>query len=450
MRISCAPVALLALVVTVPAGALPVAPAPRPAPRFPIGHAREGLPVSEAPVPVYARSPEHRLNELHALLFTQEQVPEEVAAVLPGERADRRDADFFVKGWQFGKRKGGIDDRAAFGGDVRVSALTSVGTDRRTRLVELLSTLAIADQVAAIPELKAPLARVLLQWDVLSVWWRLETNRKWGVSDDDLLAALAKTVRALALPRSTLDTLPAGTAELTKQFAAHDRPKGGAVPYLPALPLDGKPSGGWVEVDRKAGKLFRGDSALRASRIFLNAGDRASSVALVGAATEKAGKLEVPQGAEVAVVMSLVAFDADLNPVAVPVIDEVRVRRLSGPFKLAGDNPTSSRDGVDHWMYFRSRAGSVLGGDTFRFVPDTAQGLFLEYGSAKHTTFAAQCALCHRADINTPTMPRGVSVLNPINRPRIADDTTNRYRTAEDEMKPVADRLRTRLGNERK
>ncbi|HEY1192215.1 MAG TPA: hypothetical protein VGE74_31615 [Gemmata sp.] len=437
---------VLAVLTGAPVGALPVAPAPHPAPRFPVGHAREGLPVSDAPVPVYARAAGHWLNELHALLFTQEQVPEQVAAALPGERGDRTAADFFVKGWQFGKRNGAAADRAPFGGDVRVSALTSVGAERRKRLLALLGKLATAERVAAVPELKPPLVRVLLQWDVLSVWWRLETSRKWGLNDDELVGALARAVCPLALPRNELRALPAGTAGLWDQFAAHDTPNGAAVPYLPALPLDGKPLRGWVEVDRRAGKLFRGDQALRASRIFLNAGDRASSAQLVATAAQKAGKVEVPQGTEVALVMSLVAFDTDLAPVATPVVDEVRVRRLGGPFKLAGDNPTSSRDGVDHWVYFRSRSGSVLGGEPFRFVPDTAQGLFLEYGSAKHTTFAAQCALCHRADINTPSLPRGVSVLNPINRPRLADALTDRSRAAEDEMKPVTERLRARLG----
>ncbi|MDY3554360.1 hypothetical protein R5W24_003480 [Gemmata sp. JC717] len=439
-------VGVLALLMSVPVAALPTAPAPRPSPRFPVGHALEGLPTSETPGAVYSRDPAHPLNELHTLLFTQDQVPEEIAAVLPAERADRRDVDFFVKGWQFGKRKGTTADRVVFGGDVRVSALTSVGADRRKRLLELLSTVSTAEQVAAMPELKAPVTRILFQWDVVSVWWRLETSRKWGRGDDtELLTALAKTVRALALPRNELTALPAGTAELTKQFAHHNKPKDGATPYLPPLPFDGPPTSAWVEVDRKAGKLFRGDQALRASRIFLNAGDRASSAGLVTTAAQQAGRVEVPDGTEVALVLSLVAFDTDLKPVATPVIDEVRVRRLSGPFKLTADNPTSSKDGMDHWVYFRSRAGSALGGEAFRFVPDTTQGLFLEYGSAKHTTFAAQCALCHRTDTNTPSLPRGVSVLNPINRPRVADAATNRFRVAEDEMRPVADRLRDRL-----
>ncbi len=432
----------LAAVAAAPAGE-------RPAARLPVGHAREGLPAAESPAPVYARDPAHWLNELHALLFTQGQVPEEVAAVLPGGHPGTADADFFVKGWQFAKRKGGPADRAVFGGDVRVSALTSVGADRRERLLALLDRLSTADRVAAVPELRSPLARLLLQWDVLSVWWRLEADRKWGLDDADLLAAMAKAVRTLAQQRATLEGLPSGIPDLTAEFAAHGRPTGPARPYLPELPLDGQPKGGWVEVDRKAGKLFRGDTALRASRVFLNAGDRERSADLVRAAGQaagkKAGRPDVPAGTEVALVMSLVGFAPDLTPVATPVVDEVRVRRLTGPFQLAADNPTSSHDGADHWIYFRSRAGSLLGGRPFRFVPDTTQGLFLEYGSAKHTTFAGQCALCHRADINTSTVSRGVSTLNPYAQPRVTDNPAARHRTAEGEMRPVADRLRSRL-----
>ena len=433
-----------AVLLAVAAGGAADGPAAPPAVRFPVGHAREGLPTTADPVAVYAADPAHPLNELHALLFTRTQVPEEVGAALPAERPGPA-AAFFVKGWQFGKRKGTDADRGVFGGDVRVTAVTAVEPARRERLLVRLGGLATAEQVAAVPELRNPVARLLLQWDVLSLWWRLEADRKWATDDAPLLTALARTVRALAQPKATLEGLPAGTAELARQFAGRDRPAGPAVPYLPALPLAGGPAGGWVEVDRKASKLFRGDVALRASRIFLDAGGRERSARLGAAAGEKGGRPDVPAGTEVALVMSLVGFDPDLTPVPTPVVDEVRVRRLSGPFALAADNPTSSKDGVDQWVYLRSRAGSVAGGEAFRFLPDTTQGLFVEYGSAKHTTFAAQCALCHRADINTPTQPRGVSVLNPSSRPRLADDPAGRGRAAVEEMRPVADRLRDRL-----
>ncbi|MBN9524481.1 hypothetical protein J0H58_39205 [bacterium] len=414
---------------------------PPAAPRFGPGHRLEGLPVSDAPAPVYAADPGHWLNELSALLFTWTQVPEEVGGALPGEHPA---VDFYVKGWQFKKRKGGAADRATFGGDVRVSAVVSVDAARRAKLLPALDRLSTPEKVAAVPELRAPLARLLLQWDVLSLWWRLESDQKWKAGDPELLAAMARTVKALALPRAALERLPAGTDGLLEQFAGKDAPRSPAEPYLPPDML--RPAGSaWVEVDRKATKLFRGDVALRASRVYLRAGTRAAGVEVVEAAA-RADRPNIPDGTEVGVVMTLIGFDPDLTPVATPVVDEVRVRRLTGPFRLAADNPTSSHDGVDHWIYYRSRAGTLLGGAPFRFVPDTAQALFLEYGSAKHTTFAAQCALCHRAEVNTPSIPRGISVLNPHNRPRVATDPAARDRAAVAEISPVAERLRARAG----
>lgn len=440
-----APVLTVALAGAFAAAGPDAAPPPRENPRFPAGHKLEGLPRSDAPVPTYSCDPGHWLNELHALLFTQTLVAEEVGGRLPAERAGRSDAEFFKKGWQFEKRKGTDADRTAFGGDVRVPAVIAVDADRRKRLLAALDRVSTAEKVAAVPELADPLARLLVQWDVAALWWRLEADRKWKLDDPELLTAMAQAVRALAQPRKTLEGLPAGTSDLLAQFAGRDAPKTAAEPYLPPALLKPAEKSGWVEVDRKASKLFRGDVALRASKVYLDAGGRDKSVKLV----ESVGRVvrpDVPPGAEVALVMTLLGFDPELNPVATPVVDEVRVRRLTGPFRLAPDNPTSSKDGVDHWIYFRSRPGSVLGGEAFRFLPDTTQGLFLEYGSAKHTTFAGQCALCHRTDVNTPTLPMGVSVLNPNAKPKVADDPAARSRVTEEEAKPVGERLRARLG----
>ncbi len=449
MRISAVVVVLVAGAVAVPASsshsAGPVAPAPRVVERFAAGHSREGLPISGTPVPTYARDADHWLNELHALLFTQSLVPEEVAAVLPTERTNRADADFFVKGWQFGKRKGTELDRTTFGGDVRVSAVVTVDAKRRERLVLLLDRLSSADRVAAVPELKEPLARLMLQWDVLSLWWRLESDRKWKHDDPELLTAMAKAVRALAQPKQVLEGLPSGATELIKQFADRTEAKSPSEPFLPPTLFDQSPKSGWVEIERKSTRLFRGDTALRTSRVFLDAGTRTRSVELIEAANAKAARPEVPTGTQVGLVLTLVGFDESLIPVATPVVDEVRVRRVTGPFRLGADNSTSSHDGIDHWVYFRSRSGSLLGGQPFRFIPDTTQGLFLEYGSAKHTTFAAQCALCHRAEINTLSAPMGISSLNPAARPRVLDKPDTRFRLAEEEMKSVAERLRLRL-----
>lgn len=416
--------------------------------RHPPGHEREGLPTSDSPVPTYAPKADHWLNELHALLFTQTQIPRDVASVLPGERAASKatDAEFFVKGWQFGKRPGVEKDRATFGGDVRVSGLTSLDEKRRERLLELLNRLDSRERVGAVGELKSPLARLLLQWDVVSVWWRLEQDRPWKIEPDiELFRAFALAARALALSPAEMEKLPTGFGEIRKQFARADKPKTPKEAYLPPDRVGEAKDSPWVEVERKSTKLFRGDVALRASRVWVNAGTRDRSLNLVEGAVQPGALPVPPEKTEVALALSLVGFDENLAPVATGVIDEVRVRRLTGPFERSAENATSSKDGVDHWVYFRSRPGSLWGGNAFRFVPDTAQSLFLEYGSAKHTTFAAQCALCHRSEVNTARVPRGILSLNPSSKPRPALDPFARLRLAEEEMRPVAARLREYL-----
>ena len=71
-------------------------------------------------------------------------------------------------------------------------------------------------------------------------------------------------------------------------------------------------------------------------------------------------------------------------------------------------------------MFARTRRGSLVAPDegAFRFVPDTAQSLFLEYGTAKHTTYAAQCALCHRATNGGGQAPSGVRMLSRFAEPK--------------------------------
>jgi hypothetical protein len=419
---------------------------PRELVRFPHGHIREGLPVDGRPVPMYAAQADHWLNELHALLFVQDLIPEEIGKALNSERNDLTDEAFFVKSWQFKKRKGSDTDRTTFGGDVRVSALIAVDEPRKEKLLKHLARLASKDQVEQIPELKEPLARLLLQWDILSVWWRLETDRNWNSDDPVLLKAMAKAVQSLVLPKLTLQLLPSGTNELLQEYGRHSEPKLTSEPYLPSDLFSVAKDSPWVEIERKSTRLFRGETALRASRVLYNLGDRSQAVRLIDEAGKKdRGKLEVPAGTQLALVLTLVGIDDQMQPVATPVVDEVRIRRLTGPFELAAKNHTSSHDGVDHWIYYRSRAGSLLGKEPFRFIPDTTQSLFLEYGTVKHTTFAAQCSLCHRTEVNSLAMPLGISSLSPAAKPKVASDAGVRLRLAEVEMKGVGSKLQERL-----
>ena len=422
----------------------------------PAGHASEGLPVDAAPRALYAREPEHPLNRLHALLFLAEVLPTEIGASLPDEREREKlsDAEFFSGRWYFRNRKDTEitdKDTRLFGGDVRVSPVFLIDRYRGAQLRELLALVDTREEVEAMEALRSPLPRVLLQWDVLSVWWRLERACKETgrpAAEPETLAALAQVVRALALPRHVLERLDAGTDALVPTGDGIDR----SLPYVPPGLLDG-PRGAWREIARDEKELFHATNQLRAARVFVRAGTPQETDKLVArsaAATDEATTPKLALGTEAALVLSLVVLDDALEPCATNVVDEVRIRRVTGPAELHPDNG-SSRDGLSHWIYLLSRAGAMLGdGPRFRFVPDTAQGLFLEYGSPKRTTYFAQCALCHRRTNSGGQDPDGIRSLGRYGKPSIEREPATRLRLAERQFAPAVETLRARLGLEPK
>jgi len=422
----------------------------------PVSHANEGLPVDAAPRAMYARESDPPLNKLHTLLFLAEVLPTEVGASLPAEREREKlsDSEFFTGRWYFRDREDKEiteQDRALFDGDVRTSPVFLIDHERGAKLRELLSRIDTREEVEAMESLRSPLPRVLLQWDLLSVWWRLEKACKQTgppAAEPETLAALAQTIRALALPRSVLERLDAGTDALVPTGDGVNR----TLPYVPPALLDG-PRGAWREIARDEKELFHATNQLRAARVFVRAGTAQETerlVALAAAANDDATTPRLAVGTEAALVLSLVVLDDALEPCATNVVDEVRVRRVTGPAELHPDNG-SSRDGLSHWIYLLSRAGALLGdGPRFRFVPDTAQGLFLEYGSPKRTTYFAQCALCHRRTNAGGQDPDGIRALGRYGKPSIERDPATRLRIAERQFAPAVESLRGRLGLEPK
>lgn len=419
---------------------------------YPRGHEREGLPASAGSRAMYAADPEHALNRLHTLLFVSERRPTEIGASLPAERARQGldDAAFFEGKWYFQSRKGeSITDAdiRLFGGDVRVSPVEDLRGERGAQLRQLLSQLDTREEVEAIPELHAPLARLMLQWDLTFVWWRIERVAAEGgtpAADPETLVALASAIRALALPRAVLEALDSGASALAPTGNPGDRTRA----YLPAGLFGGAADDPWREVARDEKALFHATNSLRAARVFVRAGDGEATERLIArsaAVTDAASTPVLELGIEAALVMSLVVLDDTLAPMATHVIDEVRVRRVSGPAELRPDNG-SSRDGWSHWIHLRTRRGSVLGSEpVFRFVPDTAQGLFLEYGSPKYTTYFAQCALCHRRTNSGGQDPDGIRALGRYGKPSVERDPVSRSRMAERQFEPIAAALRGRL-----
>lgn len=427
-------------------------------PLHPAGHASEGLPVSTEPGVVYASEPTHLLNRLHARLFLAEVRPTEVGASLPAERAREAQADdeFFTGKWYFRNRKGDEiteADTRAFGGDVRVSPVLALDGARGVELQALLAAIDTREEVEALAELRSPLARVLLQWDLLFVGWRVERRIAQGkapLQDGSVeartLAAMARAIRALALPRETLLSLGSGIDALPPRGSPERR----AESYVPAGLLSGE-RGAWREIARDEKELFHATNSLRAARVFVRAADGEATERLVrrsAAATDEASTPVLDVGTEAALVMSLVVLDDTLTPVATEVVDEVRIRRVTGPGELRPGNG-SSRDGWSHWVHMLSRPGALLGrGERFRFVPDTSQALFLEYGSPKHTTYFAQCALCHRRTNSGGQDPDGIRALGRYGHPALESDGSARRRLAERQFEPIAKALRRRLGGQ--
>lgn len=165
--------------------------------------------------------------------------------------------------------------------------------------------------------------------------------------------------------------------------------------------LRSDPASAWLEVGRNSSALFKADRSLHASRVYINAGDRPATRELIESAALLDGpQVAVPQQTETILVQQLIGFDDQLRPVVTPVIDDLRVRSLHGPAERSAGNRSSSRDGSNHWIYYRTRLGSLRKNvPTFRFVADSDQSLFVEYGTLKHATFAAQCALCHHGPL---------------------------------------------------
>lgn len=401
-----------------------------------------GLPTSESPIPVYGDDPNSDLNRLHRLLFIQSLVPEEVQAALPSERKrhETSDAEFYKRGWYFLKREGNAADRRVFGGDVRVSPVSRLDEKSRTELLTLLERVSTPDQYS---ELNSALTKALVQWDIASLWWKWE---KQELGDEELLNAMAQAIAALGQSADTLESLASGLEQLQERFAS-DSPITPATPYFPS-DFGGEEDGasGWVEVGRISSALFKADRSLHASKVYLRAGSRERTLQLIHESKTKRGPdVKVPAETQALLIQQIIAFDDQLHPVVTPVIDDARVRTLDGPAALSGDSNSSSRDGSSHWVFRRTRYGSSRETiSDFEFVPDTSESLFVEYGTLKHATYSAQCALCHRRTNNGGQAPEGFRVLTRHSEPHPAR-VGEREQLALKEMTPVVNRLRERL-----
>lgn len=409
----------------------------------PRGHALEGLPSSGELQAIYDANPTSFWNRLHHLLFVAELIPEEIQAELPQERErlGRDLAATYAKQWYFEKRKGESNDKKHFGGDIRVSPRKSFSISERETLFEMLRQ--VPDEAKRSRETDSPHVLLLKQWDLLSVWWALEREK---CPDEELLQAFCKAIVATSQPREALAKLSSGLEDI-RLLKSSDSTASTQAAYVPSdLQLESAPDNPWLEIERKSSALFRANRSLRATRVFVHAGSREASESLLAAAqSNPVASVTVPSPTQTLLVQQLVTIDDKLEPIATPVIDELRVRALVGPAELSSTSQTSSRDGSSHWIYQRTRYGTVRDdSNDFRFVPDSSQALFLEYGTLKHATFAAQCALCHRRTDSGGQAPEGIRSFSKYASARIASPG-ERNTLAESEMQEVVATLKRRL-----
>lgn len=384
--------------------------------RWPAGHADHGLPDPAAVWAPYHQQAEHVLNRLFRSFYLLRAVPTEVASALPAEHGAA--AEYFVPGWYFGKRAGDAADERLFGGDGRQMPREGFTADEAA---QLRSDLAALDD-AVIAELHAaPRLAIWFQHDLLRMARRLLDTKQ----NADLLAPLFAAARKVALPRAVLKD------EQLATFVMADLAK--VRPDIDATSL--------VELERRSTRLFDAEYVQLWSSIFvaMPAGAEPGLDAWLGPADKKKKPLPVPIGTHAVLVQGIVALDDAGGACATPLVIEVRVQDLRNRSPLAADNATTTHDGVDFamWSLERERVrlrGAATSFADFRALDMQSQELFRDYGTRKHTTYAAQCTLCHRRSNGPEEELAGFSVLRPHVGPRRVVDAGERRRKAEAEL----------------
>ncbi|HEX6812415.1 MAG TPA: hypothetical protein VF384_12375 [Planctomycetota bacterium] len=392
-------------------------------------HNLRGLPASAAAFVPYHQESEHALNRLFRLLWLAELTPSEVGTVVdPGERR-------WTAGWVHEKRAGTAADRRLFGGDGRLLPLEDLTADAvdasSTLLRDLIANADLRRELLARPELA-----VLCQHDLLRAAERLlDVGRH-----QDIVPLLHRASLAIALPAATLASLRDPLRLLLADAAGKD--------LAAALPtaLGGRDAS-LREVTRRSTRLFDAEKTLLWSSVFLAHPDGVDALgamlpeALTGEAAKK-GPM-VPVGFRAVLVQGLVAVDADGRPRATPLVFDVRTQRLANREPLAAGNTTFTHDGIDFGIWQLERQGLRLGvpAGFFRRIEADDQDLFRDYGTAKHTTYRGQCALCHRLSGTPEPHLGGFPVLRPHAGAAFAKTGDERRTLAEQQVQKLLDRL---------
>lgn len=389
--------------------------------RYPVGHSDQGLPQPDFVLTPYHEDPNHVLNRMFRAGFLVTTAPAEVGLALPREH--RNPAEFYRKGWYFAVRPGTPVDQRLFGGDTRFLSRESFPSEEARAFVRALGEV---DEEVVQALKKRPELAVMLQHDLLRVAERLMDTGK----NKELLKPITAVIRKVALPSDQLVKLPS-TYELGLKFKSIDEP-------LPEDLLRTEPSvnGPYIELLRNSTSLFDAFRTLSWSRVFIAWPDTSQDLAQFLSAQSKGHKIEVPIGTRSVLVQGIVAIDDRARPYATPLAFDVRIKWLENRDPLSVDNRTTTRDGIQIRAYELRRTSLRQGAynQLFRVLHDDDQALFRDYGTLKHTTQAAQCAVCHRLHEVFDAHLGGFITLAPSANPRPALTGLERLRLAEREV----------------
>lgn len=391
--------------------------------RLGASHPDFGLPNHEAAWLPYANDPEHCCNRIWRAIYLMECIPSEVGGALAAEHG--KPAEFYVAGWYFKKRQGEASDRRLYGGDGRQMPVEGFDAATEHRLIAALRDL---DGEIATELKQRPRAAVWLQHDLLRLCRRLMRTKQSSA----LLQPLHECAQRIALPRRVLLSTAVRTATAA-EIATH---------------IEGFEFKDCIEVQRRSSRLFDAEYVQLWSSIYL-ATPNTHAEATASWLTAGKRRTPLPMHSAALLVQGIVAVDNTGAPCATDLVIEARTQRLTNRRPLSFDNPTTTRDGVDFAMWsLPRRAVRDLDTDTpavpfqaFRSIDMESQELFRDYGSRKHTTYAAQCALCHRRTNSPDEAIAGFSAVRLSSNPRPAQPLERRHQ-AEREMLRFLDKLR--------
>jgi hypothetical protein len=393
----------------------------------------QGLPANPAAFAPYHADPDHALNRIFRTLYLVECTPAEVGAALPREHTEP--AAFFRAGWVHAKRDGTDADRRWFGGDGRQLPVEGFPPATAAALRSQLEALDTKDRAVL---LDPPELAVLFQHDLLRLGQRLlDTNE-----NPELLPVLWRAVQWAALDGNERARL---RNPLPLARAAGGLPELAGEPWPAAL--GGNVDSPFREVLRKSTRLFDAERTLLWSRLWLAHPEGPAALqALLPKAPDqgtKAAAPTVPIGFRAVLVQGIVAVGSDGLCYASPVVVDLRTQHLVNRDGLAADQATFTRDGIHFgiWQLERERLrrGELA---AFRTVAPDDQDLFRDYGTQKHTTYRAQCTLCHRNSDTPEPQLGGFPVLRPHAGAAFAVSGDERLRLAEQQTGKLVASLR--------